>query len=110
MERLFCFPSVQSVAALNSVNYMTLFMPGRFVLPQGVAGFQVNRDIMTIEDPSEFSAAMTAQMITYWSKLCCQFTFKGEKSFLLIYAGKAPAYITGLLFLMAIIIIGVSSD
>ena len=63
MERLFCLPSVQIcavLAALNSINYITLCMPGCFVLrmdqflPHYVRGCKVNRDMMFIEVPPEF--------------------------------------------------------
>ena len=50
MERLFCLPSVQIcavLAALNSINYITLLMPQR------VSRFEVNRDTMFIKDPPE---------------------------------------------------------
>ena len=59
METLFCLPNVQIWAvraALNSINYITLFMPECFVLgmdkflPQCVGRFKVNRDIMFREN------------------------------------------------------------
>ena len=46
--------------ALNSMNYITLFMPGFFVLwmdkflPQCVGRFEGNKDIIFFEDPPEF--------------------------------------------------------
>lgn len=63
MEKLIYLPNVQICAGLTALNiiikYITLFMPGCFVLrmdnflTQSVAGFEVNRD-MFIEDPPEF--------------------------------------------------------
>ena len=62
MERLFCLPNVQIcavLAALNIINYITLFMPACFVLrmdkflPQCVGRFKVNQDMMFIEGPPE---------------------------------------------------------
>ena len=47
------------LAALNSINYITLSTPGCFVLrmdkflPQCVSRFNVNQDMMFIEDPPE---------------------------------------------------------
>ena len=58
IERLFCLPSVQNcavLAALNSINYITLLMPGCSVLrvdkflPQCGVGFIVTRDMMSIK-------------------------------------------------------------
>lgn len=58
IEGLFCFPYVQIcaiLALLSSINYITLLMPGCFVLrveklpPWCVTGFKVNRDVVFIE-------------------------------------------------------------
>ena len=60
---MICHPGVEiyaALAALNSMNYIILFMPGCFVLrvdkflPQHVGRFEVNWDVMFIEDPPEF--------------------------------------------------------
>ena len=63
MERLFCLSNVQICAvpaASNSINYITLLMPGWcFVLrvdkflPQCVVRFKMNCDMMFIVDPPE---------------------------------------------------------
>ena len=62
IERLFFFSSAQRafLPALNSITYITVFMPGYFVLtvgkclPQCVGRFKVNRDPMFVKDPPEF--------------------------------------------------------
>ena len=61
MERLFCLPNVQicaDPAALNTINYITLFMPECSVLRKDsslrVSRFKVNQDMMFVEDPPEF--------------------------------------------------------
>ena len=64
MERLFCLPNVQICAvraALNSISYITLLMPGCFVfrmdkfLPQRDGRFEVNQGIVFMEDHGRVS-------------------------------------------------------
>ena len=59
IEGLFSFTYVQIcviLALLSSINYITLLMPGCFILrveklpPQCVTGFEVNRDVVFIEN------------------------------------------------------------
>ena len=63
-KRLFCIPNVQNcavLAALNSINYISLLIPGCFVLgmykfqPQRVGRFELNWDMMFIEEGSQES-------------------------------------------------------
>ena len=63
MERLFCLPTEHIcavLAALNSINDITLFIPGCFVLrmdkplPHCAGRFKVNRDMVFIIDFPEF--------------------------------------------------------
>ena len=58
IERLFCLPDVQICAVLtvlNSINYITLFMPGCFILrvemflPRPVGRFEMNWDMMLVK-------------------------------------------------------------
>ena len=87
MERLFCLPNVQICAvwaALNNINYITLFMPvccvlwmDRF-LYQCVGKFKVNWDAMFIEDPPEFvicCVAGTSENVVFSSPLCLLWIF-----------------------------------
>ena len=62
IERLFCLPIVQicaELAALNSMNYIALFMSGCFLSEDeqvfaSSCWFEVNQDMMSIKDPPEF--------------------------------------------------------
>ena len=63
VEWLFCFTNVQVcafLAALNCIHYITLLVPGCFVLrvdklpSQCVARFEMHRDVVFVENPPEF--------------------------------------------------------
>ena len=100
VERMFCLTSVQMctvLSALMSINYIILFMPGCFVLrmdnflPQCVGRFEVNQDMIFIEDPPEFLRCnIRTDDVTFFRLLLsvCSGSFRGfDKGPVLVTTG-----------------------